>query len=55
MATNTLSDGPLIDNVGEESREKLWSEFVAITPDLAVPRWNALLEDVDLIPQLDAH
>jgi hypothetical protein len=35
------------DEIGEENWQQLWSEFVAVAPDLDVPQWNSLLEDVD--------
>jgi hypothetical protein len=33
--------------IGEENWQQLWSEFVAVAPDLDVPQWNSLLADVD--------
>ncbi|KAJ5137357.1 hypothetical protein N7526_003590 [Penicillium atrosanguineum] len=45
----------LIDDIGEESWEHLWSEFVAVAPDLEAPQWNALLDDVDFTSQLDVY
>lgn len=41
--------GELVNDLGQEGWERLWSEFVAVAPDLDVPQWNSLLEDVDLI------
>ena len=35
------------DEIGEENWQQLWSEFVAVAPDLDVPQWNSLLDDVD--------
>lgn len=48
----------LINDIGEESWEHLWSEFVAVAPDLEAPQWNALLDDVDFTSftsQLDVY
>ncbi|KAJ5684179.1 uncharacterized protein N7477_000524 [Penicillium maclennaniae] len=45
----------LINDMGEESWENLWSEFVAVAPDLEAPQWNALLDDVDFTSQLDIY
>jgi hypothetical protein len=45
----------LINDIGEESWEHLWSEFVAVAPDLDAPQWNALLDDVDFTSQLDVY
>lgn len=39
--------GALTDDIGEEGWQQLWSEFVAVAPDLDVPQWNSLLDDVD--------
>jgi hypothetical protein len=47
------SGGPLINDMNEEGWEQLWSEFVAVAPELDAPQWSSLLEDVDFDPQLD--
>jgi hypothetical protein len=48
MQGGTIASGELDEIImGEENWEQLWSEFVAIAPDLDVPQWNSLLEDVD--------
>lgn len=41
-------------DLGQEDWEHLWSEFVAVAPELDVPQWSSLLEDIDFISQLDA-
>lgn len=43
----------LINDLGEDSWDKLWSEFVAVAPDLDVPQWNSLLEDVEFPPHFE--
>ncbi|KAJ6093169.1 hypothetical protein N7486_008458 [Penicillium sp. IBT 16267x] len=45
----------LLNDLGQDDWEKLWSEFVAVAPDLDVPQWNSLLEDVDFTPHLKKH
>lgn len=45
----------LINDIGEEGWEHLWSEFVAVAPDLDAPQWNALLDDVDFTSRLDVY
>lgn len=47
------SGGVLINDINEEGWEQLWSEFVAVAPELDAPQWSSLLEDVDFDPQLD--
>lgn len=42
----TSASGGLTDNV-EENWQQIWSDFVAVAPDLDVPQWNSLLDDVD--------
>lgn len=41
--------------MGEGGWDQLWSEFVAMAPELDVPQWNSLLEDVNLDPQLHEY
>ncbi|KAJ6166583.1 hypothetical protein N7470_002030 [Penicillium chermesinum] len=41
--------GYLVNDLGQEGWEKLWSEFVAVAPDLDAPQWNSLLDDVEFI------
>lgn len=45
------SGGALINDINEEGWEQLWSEFVAVAPELDAPQWSSLLEDVDFDPQ----
>lgn len=47
------SGGALINDINEEGWEQLWSEFVAVAPELDAPQWSSLLEDVDFNPQLN--
>jgi hypothetical protein len=42
----------LLNDLSEDDWQKLWSDFVAVAPDLDVPQWNSLLEDVDFTPHL---
>ncbi|KAJ5468226.1 hypothetical protein N7475_005978 [Penicillium sp. IBT 31633x] len=42
-----IMSGALTDGIGEDGWQQLWSEFVAVAPDLDVPQWNSLLDDVD--------
>jgi hypothetical protein len=53
LAESVDSGGTLINDINEEGWEQLWSEFVAIAPELDAPQWSSLLEDVDFNPQLD--
>ncbi|KAJ5579515.1 uncharacterized protein N7459_005500 [Penicillium hispanicum] len=55
IAADGMSGGNLINDIGEEGWERVWSEFVAVAPELDVPQWNALLEDVDFNPPLDLY
>ena len=50
-----LAGGALANDLDETGWEKLWSEFVAVAPDLYVGQWNALLEDVDFNPHIGAY
>lgn len=45
----------MVSDLSPEGWEQLWSEFVAVAPELDVPQWSSLLEDVDFNPQLDAY
>ncbi|KAJ5648320.1 hypothetical protein N7490_004692 [Penicillium lividum] len=45
--------GSLLNDLGKDDWEKLWTDFVAVAPDLDVLQWNALLEDVDFTPHLE--
>ncbi|KAJ5953138.1 hypothetical protein N7454_000034 [Penicillium verhagenii] len=45
----------LLNDLGEDDWERLWSDFVAVAPDLDVPQWNSLLEDVNFAPQLELY
>ncbi|KAJ5340479.1 hypothetical protein N7541_009603 [Penicillium brevicompactum] len=42
----TSASGGLTDNL-EENWQQIWSDFVAVAPDLDVPQWSSLLDDVD--------
>jgi len=53
MVGDNASGFELINDIGEDSWEHLWSEFVAVAPDLDAPQWTALLDDVDFTSQLD--
>lgn len=53
LAESVDSGGTLTDDINEEGWEQLWSEFVAIAPELDAPQWSSLLEDVNFNPQLD--
>ncbi|KAJ5674066.1 hypothetical protein N7462_009505 [Penicillium macrosclerotiorum] len=43
----------LVNDIGEEGWDQLWSEFVAVAPDLDIPQWSSLLEEVDFNTGLD--
>lgn len=45
----------LVNDMDQEGWEQLWSDFVAVAPELDVPQWSSLLEDVDFTPQFDAY
>ncbi|KAJ5773410.1 hypothetical protein N7457_008306 [Penicillium paradoxum] len=47
MQGGFTTSGALTDDMGEEGWQQLWSDFVAVAPDLDVPQWNSLLDDVD--------
>ncbi|KAJ5390243.1 uncharacterized protein N7496_001311 [Penicillium cataractarum] len=49
----SVDGGTLINDLNGEGWEQLWSEFVAVAPELDAPQWSSLLEDVDFNPQLD--
>lgn len=38
----------MTDDIGEGGWQQLWSEFVAVAPDLDIPQWNSLLDDVEI-------
>ncbi|CAG8246999.1 unnamed protein product [Penicillium salamii] len=45
-APDSSAGGDLMDEA-EGNWQQIWSDFVAVAPDLDVPQWNSLLEDVD--------
>ncbi|CAG8923433.1 unnamed protein product [Penicillium salamii] len=45
-APDNSAGGDLMDEA-EGNWQQIWSDFVAVAPDLDVPQWNSLLEDVD--------
>ncbi|OQD86979.1 hypothetical protein PENANT_c006G11183 [Penicillium antarcticum] len=47
MQSGCTPSGGLTDDIGEEGWQQLWSDFVAVAPDLDVPQWNSLLNDID--------
>jgi hypothetical protein len=47
MQSGCTPSGGLTDDIGEEGWQQLWSDFVAVAPDLDVPQWNSLLDDID--------
>lgn len=55
LAVNEELDLGIVNDLDQEGWEQLWSEFVAVAPELDVPQWSSLLEDVDFNPQLDAY
>lgn len=56
MTEGSLAGTPVLSNdINQEGWEQLWSEFVAVVPELDAPQWSLLLEDVDLTPQLDIY
>ncbi|KAJ5988827.1 hypothetical protein N7481_004037 [Penicillium waksmanii] len=55
MAVDEGLDLGMVNDLDQEGWEQLWSEFVAVAPELDVPQWSSLLEDVDFNPQLDAY
>lgn len=54
-ATDRGLDISLMNDMDQEGWEQLWSDFVAVAPELDVPQWSSLLEDVEFSPQLDAY
>ncbi|KAJ5916421.1 hypothetical protein N7504_000436 [Penicillium tannophilum] len=58
LAPPSLSDVDgydLLNDLGQDEWEKLWSDFVAVAPDLDAPQWNSLLEDVDFTPHMKIY
>ncbi|KAJ5103368.1 hypothetical protein N7532_003897 [Penicillium argentinense] len=55
VAANSGFDLGTVNDIDQEGWEQLWSEFVAVAPELDVPQWSSLLEDVDFNPQLDVY
>ncbi|KAJ5174464.1 uncharacterized protein N7482_000341 [Penicillium canariense] len=53
MMTDDSLTGVVLNHIDEAGWEQLWSEFVAVAPELDAPQWNSLLENVDFNPQLD--
>lgn len=45
---DALRDEPLSSGMMEVDWDQLWTEFLAVAPDLDVQQWNSLLDDVDL-------
>lgn len=53
ITDGSVDGGTLVNDLNGEGWEQLWSEFVAVAPELDAPQWSSLLDDVDFIPQLD--
>lgn len=55
MVADEDLDLGMVNDLDQDGWEQLWSEFVAVAPELDVPQWSSLLEDVDFNPQFDTY